>query len=281
MIKTISYWSMPGGLENTLPIDSALQQAKAAGFQGLELAIGPEGVIHTGLTEADCKPIRAQIQASGLVVQTLASGMSWGFNPVSNDPAVRAKAFELNAQALRIAGWLGLEAVLFVPGVVTSPISPSEKVRYDHAIERAEEVIGRLAKVAEEVGVDLCIENVWNGLFYSPLEFAAFVEKIASPRVGIYFDCGNVLGYHQYPPHWIELLGKHIKRVHIKDYKLGFDWNGTFSFCKLLEGDVPWAETVAALRAIGYQKTVVAEMLPPSEGLLEQTSAAMDKIFAL
>jgi hexulose-6-phosphate isomerase len=211
-------------------------------------------------------------------METLASGMTWGCNPVSNDPAVRKQAVELNARALQRAAWLGCEALLFVPGVVTSPIAPDEKVRYDHALERCREAVTELLKTAEQVGVDLCLENVWNGMFYSPVELAAFVDSFDSERLGVYFDVGNVLGYHQYPPHWIELLGSRIKRVHIKDFKHEFDWNGKYSFCPLGEGDVPWEASIEALRKVGYDKTIVAEMLPYSPGHLAHTSAAMDRI---
>lgn len=280
MIKAISYWSMPDGLANTCPIDDALSRAKAAGFAGLELAIGEQGALTTAASQADCEAIRKQIDASGVTVQTLASGMSWGANPTSDDPAVRRKAIDLHAAALQRAAWLGCDAMLFVPGIVTSPIAPDQVIRYDVAVERAREAVRALLEVAERVGVDLCIENVWNGLFYSPLEFAAFIDGFGSDRLGVYFDCGNVLGYHQYPPHWIEMLGKRIKRIHVKGFKDEFGFDGRYSFCPLGEGDVPWPETIKALRAIGYDGTVVAEMLPYHEGLLEHTSRALDTILA-
>jgi len=276
VIKCISYWSLRDGLTNTHPIGAALEDARSAGFEGLELAIGPEGVLTTGTSQGDCGGIRKEIDRSGLVVETLASGMTWGCNPVSNDPAVRERALELNAAALQRAAWLGCQAYLFVPGVVKSPISP-DLVRYDLALERAREAVSRLLETAEKVGVDLCVENVWNGMFYSPLELAGFVDSFGSGRLGIYFDVGNVLGYHQHPPHWIEVLGTRIRRVHIKDFKESV---GTLEgFCDLLDGDVPWEETVKALRTLGYEKTVVAEMIPWREGLLPATRKAMEKIF--
>src|SRR5208282_3217735 len=121
--------------------------------------------------------------------------------------------------------------------------------------------------------------NVWNGMFYSPLEFRDFVGSLHSPAVGVYFDVGNVLGYHQHPPHWIEILGPLIQRVHFKDFQKSV---GTLAgFCDLGEGDVPWAQTIKALRGIGYDRTVVAEMIPWNPGLLERTSGAMDRILAL
>ncbi len=280
MIKAISYWSMKDGLANTHPIDDALSQAKAHGFEGLELAIGTEGVLHIETTQAGCEAIRGQIDASGLAVQTLASGMSWAFNPVSDDPDVRARAVAAHDAALQRAAWLGCDALLFVPGVVNSPISPDEHIRYDHAVERAHDAVAQLLETAERVGVDLCIENVWNGLFYSPLELAAFIDGFNSDRLGVYFDVGNCLGYQQYPPHWIELLGSRIKRIHIKGFKDEFGFEGRYAFCGLLEGDVPWTQTMAALRGIGYDKTVVAEMMPWSEHLLAQVSSDMDQILA-
>ncbi len=279
MIKGISYWSMKDGLANTHPVDDALNETKKAGFDALELCIGPEGAVHVGLTEDECGAIRKQVDAAGVVVQTLASGMSWGFNPVSNDAAVREKAIELHEAALQRAAWLGCDAMLFVPGTVNSPISPDEHVRYDEAMERAKVAVGRLLKTAERVGVDLCVENVWNGFMYSPLEFKDFVDSFGHERLGVYFDCGNLMGYQQWPPHWIELLGERIKRVHVKGFKEAFGFEGTYAFCDLGAGDVPWKETAAALKAIGYDKTVIAEMMPWREDLLAVTSKAMNTIF--
>lgn len=279
MIKCISYWAMPDGLANTHPIDDAIHRAKTAGFAGIELCIGPDkGALTTQTSQARCAEIRDSLNKADQHCSTLASGISWAFNPTSNDPQIRQQAIRLHADALQRAAWLGCSAMLFVPGIVNSPISPDEHIRYDVAVERAREAVLRLLDTAEQVGVDLCIENVWNGLFYSPLEMRDFIDSLNSDRLGIYFDCGNVLGYQQQPDHWIELLGKRIKRVHIKGYRETFGFEGSYAFCGLLEGDVPWPATMAALREVGYDQTIVAEMMPYHEGLLEQVSVDMDQI---
>jgi hexulose-6-phosphate isomerase len=277
LLKCISYWSFESGLSGAHPIEAALAEAGAAGFDGLELCIGTEGVLHVGSTRDECERIRQQIDRSGLVVETLASGMSWGCNPTSDDPAERARAVELHAAALRCAAWLGCRALLFVPGIVTSPIAPGQCIRYDDAVVRVRDAVGQLLEVAQRVGVDLCLENVWNGLFYSPLEWIDFIDSFTSERLGIYFDAGNVVGYQQHPPHWIELLGHRIRRVHVKDFSHSFGWQGRYEFCRLGRGDVPLAESIEVLAAIGYDRTVVAEMLPWSEGLIEDTSRVMDR----
>jgi len=273
----ISYWSVEGGLANTRPVDEAMKEAKAAGFDGIELAIGTEGVLHTQTDQATCESYRKLAEKHGLALETVAAGLSWGCSPTDNDAATREKSIRLHADALQRAAWLGAKAMLMVPGAVAIPWEPKYgPVKYDDADRWAREAAKKLAPVAEKVGVDLCLENVWNGMFYSPLEFADFVDSTGSPRVGAYFDVGNVLGYHQHPPHWIEILGKRIRRVHIKDFKKSV---GTLAgFCDLLAGDVPWKQTMAALKAIGYDRTIVAEMMPPDPTLLQRTKAAMDKI---
>jgi hexulose-6-phosphate isomerase len=268
---------MPGGLEGTCGIEDAAARAKAAGFEGLELCVAEEGVLTPSTDQATCEEYRRIVADQGLALETLASGMSWAYSPTDPDPAVRRKSIELHQGALQRAAWLGCSAMLFVPGAVKIPWDPGfGPVSYEQAVERAREAINALLPVAEAAGVDLCIENVWNGLFYSPLEFAAFIDSFDHPRLGIYFDVGNVLGYQQHPPHWITLLGDRIRRVHIKDFKCAV---GTLDgFCDLLEGDVPFPEVMTALRAIGYDRTIVAEMMPPDDTLLERTSRAMDII---
>ncbi len=280
MIKAVSYWGTKDGMAGTEPIARALEAAKAAGFAGLELCLGTDGVLTTKTTQADCQAIRAAINQAGMVVETLACGISWGVNPASDDPAVRAQAVALHAAALERAGWLGCQAMLMVPGVAKCPFVPGV-VRYDVAVQRVRAAVQELLPVAERAGVDLCLENVWNGLFLSPLEFRDFIESFGSTRVGVYFDVGNGLGYHQHPPHWIELLGRHIKRVHVKDFLENFGWLGSYAFCDLGAGQVPWPETVAALRKVGYNATLVAELLPWDATRLERTSAALDKIMKM
>ena len=278
MIKGISYLSFENGLSNNESIDSALIQTQSNGFEALELSVSNEGVINTNLSESECGAIRQKINDSGVFVDSIATGMSWGISPTSDDAEVRKNSIKLHQDAIRVASYLDCKALLFVPGVVKSPISP-EIVRYDRALDRLREAINQMLPIAEELDVDLCMENVWNGFFYSPIELRDFVDSFESDKLGVYLDIGNLIGYQQYPPHWIELLNSRIKRVQIKDFQENFDWTGSFSFCDLGAGDVPWKETVSALKSIQYKSTIIAEMLPWDETILSRTSVAMDQIF--
>ena len=278
MIKGISYLSFENGLSNNESIESALSQTKMHGFEALELSVSSEGVISTNSSKAECEMIRRRIDDSGVFVDSIATGMSWGVSPTSDDESIRKKSISLHQDALKVASYLDCKALLFVPGVVKSPISP-EIVRYDRALDRLREAINQMLPIAEDLNVDLCMENVWNGFFYSPIELRDFVDSFDSDRLGVYLDIGNLIGYQQHPPHWVELLNSRIKRVQIKDFQENFDWTGSFSFCDIGAGDVPWKETIEALRTIEYKSTIIAEMLPWDETILSRTSAAMDQLF--
>jgi len=278
LIKGISYLSFEHGLSNNESIESALSQTKTNGFDALELSVSSEGVINTNSSKAECEIIRKKIDDSGIFVDSIATGISWGVSPTSDDKSIRENSISLHQDALKVASYLNCKALLFVPGVVKSPISP-DIVRYDRALDRLREAINQMLPIAEDLNVDLCMENVWNGFFYSPIELRDFVDSFDSDRLGVYLDIGNLIGYQQYPPHWVELLNSRIKRVQIKDFQENFDWTGSFSFCDIGAGDVPWSETIEALNSIQYKSTIIAEMLPWDETILSRTSVAMDQIF--
>ena len=204
MIKGISYLSFENGLANTESIESALAQTKKFGFDALELGISTEGILTTNTSKAECLKIRQTIDDSGVFVDSMGTGISWGISPTSNDEATRKKSIKLHEDALKVAGNLGCKALLIVPGVVKSPIS-SDIVRYDRALDRLRDALNHLLPIAEDLDVDLCMENVWNGFFYSPIELRDFVDSFTSDKLGVYLDIGNLIGYQQYPPHWIEL----------------------------------------------------------------------------
>lgn len=277
MQRGISYWSFRNGLKHTHPLADAFTEARQAGFEALELCIAETGVLNVATTEKECTAIRKAADASGLVVDSVASGLSWSCSPTHPDPAIRRRAVALQKASLQRCAWLGCRSLLFVPGAVRIPWDPSyPAVPYDQAVVHAGQCIRALLKTAEKYRVEICVENVWNGLFYSPLEFRAFIDLFDSPLVRAYFDIGNVLGYHQDPADWIRLLGPRIARVHVKDFKREV---GTLAgFCDLGKGDVPWPAVAAALRKTGYRRTLIAEMMPWKPGLLKRTAAALKRL---
>jgi L-ribulose-5-phosphate 3-epimerase len=274
---SMSYWMFEGGLEGQKPVVQAMQEAKDMGYEAIELCISSQGVLTEKTTQAECEAIRKKADEIGIELVGVASGESWTSSPSASDPNVRTTIIKFTQKALRITRWLGVDAYLFIPGSVDIFFLPDgEVVPYDICYDRAKEAITQILPVAEEVGVHLALENVWNKFLLSPLEFRDFIDSFDSKWVGAYFDVGNVM-QTGYPDQWIRLLGNRIKRVHIKDFKLSI---GTAEgFVDLTEGDVDFKAIKTALSEIGYEGYVTAEMIPHAPGRPEKTVKAMTQLF--
>jgi hexulose-6-phosphate isomerase len=135
--------------------------------------------------------------------------------------------------------------------------------------------------VAEELRMNINVEEVWNNFLLSPMEMAAFVDSFKSPRVHSYFDVGNVVTF-AWPEDWIRTLGKRIRKIHLKDYKGGpglFGGNKG-SFVNLREGSINWPEVRKALGEVGYEGFMTTELGGGDEAYLRDVSARVDKIIA-
>jgi hexulose-6-phosphate isomerase len=145
--------------------------------------------------------------------------------------------------------------VLLVPAVVNKEVS------YDDAYTRSQAEIRKAVPLAEELGVRIAIENVWNQFLLSPLEAARYVDEFNSPAVGWHFDVGNIINYG-WPEQWVRILGKRIQKLHIKEFsrkrrdKEGL-WKG-FDV-PLLEGDDDWPAVMKALDEVGYAGWAMTE----------------------
>ena len=275
MKKSISYWSFSG--KNVF---QAMQTAKDAGFDGIELTLDAEGDVTMQTTAAQLAEIRSAAQELGLALPSVASSLFWAYSFTSDDPDEREQAHQAAVCEIQTAKALGADTVLVVPGSVSVEFVPERPVvAYDVCWERALQEMKRLAPIAEDAGINIGIENVWNRFLLSPLEMRQFLDEIGSERVGAYFDVGNVV-YSGYPEQWIRILGKRIKKVHLKDFRR--NPGGLNSFVDLLSGDVDWPAVMQAFADIGYDDWVTGEMIPPythaSDQIIYNTSASIGRI---
>ena len=275
MKKGINIWSFPQGT-----VRESLELAKKAGFEGVELALNGEGELSLNSTEQELAGIKRMADDLGLALYSLSCGLCWDYRLSDDDPTIRQKAKDMIKKQLETAKILGADTALVIPGVVNVEFSmPEKKVAYDVVYDRAIEGLNVLKGFAEQLQVNIGLENVWNKFLLSPMEMRDFIDKIGSPFVGSYLDIGNTL-YCGYPEDWVRILGSRIKKIHFKDYRM--QAGGLHGFVDLLAGDVNYPEVVAALNEIGYDGWVSAEMIPNyrhyTETIIYNTSNAMDRI---
>ncbi len=282
MKKAVSIWSFYGAWS----LEDKFHLARDAGFAGFEIDLSEAGPVALASTPAEISSVRKLADRAGVELSGLATGLYWGANPASGDPAVRASARNILERQIALAGMLGVDAILVVPGSVGVDFIPGcEVVPYDAAWERATAFLRAALPAAEKARVRLCVENVWNKFLLSPIEMRRFVGQFESEWVGSYFDVGNSLAVG-YPEHWIPILGSTIRRVHLKDYRRAV--GAIDGFVDLLSGDVNWPGVMGALRSVGYDGWLTAEMIPPvpfykycPEVLIHNTSRAMDALLGL
>lgn len=275
MKKGINIWSFPAGT-----IKDSLTLAKNAGFEGVELALNPEGELSMSSPTSEIVEIKKTADDIGLSLYSLSSGLCWDYRLSDDEPNMREKAKDMIKKQLEFASILGADTILVVPGAVNVSFShPEKKVAYDVVYERSLEGLSALEPVARSLGVSIALENVWNKFLLSPMEMRAFIDELNSEYIGSYLDIGNTL-YCSYPEDWVRILGKRIKKIHFKDYRL--EAGGLHGFVDLLAGDVDYPEVMRALAEIGYDDWVSAEMIPNykhhTEAIIYNTSFAMDKI---
>ncbi|MCM8819082.1 MAG: sugar phosphate isomerase/epimerase, partial [Candidatus Omnitrophica bacterium] len=236
------------------------------------------GILNLNSTESEVKKVAEKVRKSGLEVASLLVGQFWKYPLTSSNSEIRKNGEELLEKGIKISNWIGTDALLVVPGIVAPLSGDGEIVMYDLAYQRAQESIKKYVELAEKLNVCICVENVWNKFLLSPLEMKRFVEEINSDYVKVYFDVGNILTIG-FPEMWIRILGKLIKRIHLKDFKVAI--GNIYGFCDLLEGDVNWPEVIKALKEIGYDSFLTAEVGPyrhHPETKIYNTSLAIDKI---
>lgn len=256
--------------EKPLSVLARFQLLKEAGFDGVEC-----------MTPMDQAEVLAARDATGLEIPSLVVATHWT-HPLSHpSPDTRKVTLDALMQGLRDAKAYGAKSVLLVPAVVNKTVS------YADAYERSIVEIKKAVPLAEELGVAIAIENVWNQFLLSPLEAAAYVDTFKSPMVRWHFDVGNVVNYG-FPEQWIRTLGSRIVQVHVKEYsrKLRDERGPRAGFqVDLHEGDSDWPAVMPALDDIGYTGWIIVEQ---GNRKPDQTDAAwlslqvqgMDRIIA-
>ena len=263
------------GIKKAVKIGMVGVDASLQGKLALLREIGFDGVELDSPSELDPDEVLAAVEATGIVIPGVVDSVHWS-KPLSDpDPAVRAEGRAGLETALRDCARYGGTTALLVPAVVNAGVS------YDQAWERSTAEIAEVLPLAEELGVKIAIENVWNSFLLSPLEAARYVDQFESDAIGWHFDVGNIVNYG-WPEQWIRILGPRVLKLDIKEYsrKKRNDeglWKG-FQV-EIGEGDCDWPAVREALQEIGYTDGwATAEVGGGDEARLRDIKRRMDAV---
>ncbi len=239
---------------------------KQAGFDGVEPMGGMER-----------EEVLAAFKETGLQAASVCDHIHWEKPLSAPDEATRKVGLDGLLLSLRDAQAYGAGSVLLVPGIARNGVS------YQQCWDRSIVEIKKAIPVAVELGVKISIENVGNDFITTPEQALAYLEAINSPSVGWHFDIGNVGRKYGPAERWIQVLGKHINRIHVKDFTSKPAAPGKKSERpKLLDGETNWPAVMSALDQGGYHGWGISEQ--PNSQAADVASARdlaqrMDKIF--
>jgi L-ribulose-5-phosphate 3-epimerase len=245
-------------------------------FQLLK-SLGYDGVEMDAPSKVDRDEVVAARDSTGLTIPGVVDSVHWRQTLSDPDPAVRERGLEGLRTALHDAKHYGATTVLLVPAVVNKDVS------YADAYTRSQAEIRKALPLAEELGIKIAIENVWNQFLLSPLETARYIDEFESPHIGVHFDVGNVVNYG-WPEQWIRILGPRVLKLDIKEYsRAKRDKEGPYSGfrVKIGDGDCDWPAVRKALADIGYSGWATAEVSGGDRERLADIAARMDKALGI
>ena len=252
-------------IDEEMSVVEKFRLLKDLGFDGVEIR-SPNDLTEQEVLDA--------MEKTGLPVHGLVAGWK---NLGDPDPKERAASVSAIETALREAEVYGCSAVLDVPERV------EEGIQYDKAFNHSQRELRKLTPIAEETGVQIAIENVWNNFLLSPMEYARYIDELDTPWIGAYFDVGNVVRYG-WPEQWIRILGDRIIKLDIKEYSREMANNqgpGAGFDAKLGDGSVDWAAVRQACADIGYSGWGTAEVSGGNRDRLADIADRMDEILAI
>lgn len=184
---------------------------------------------------------------------------------LSADAERRKHRLNFLCRAVDMAASLDAEAVSFWSGTATEPASG------EMLMDRLVEGCRQLCEYAERRQVRLAFEPE-PGMFVDTMaRWEELHQQVAHPRFGLTIDVGHMHCLRETP------VGPHLRRwrdwlwnVHIEDMRRGVHDHLMFG-----EGDLDFAEVMAALAEIGYSGGVHVELSRHSHDALETARRAL------
>lgn len=234
------------GLPNALAAE-----AKALGYDGIELLPGPPGTTGVAEIEQALKRFEVALTAvnSGRIV---AQGLTL-LHPV---PAVRARALARFKDLLDLAGQFGVPVTL---AGAKGSLPDGAPVETWEAM--AEEIFASLARFGAAVGSTLLLaptDDADSNFICSVAEAVAWIRRIDHPGFGLMLDTHQL---HRKEPSVVESIRGAAGLVqHLHLYDPGRIPPGTGQ-----KPGMDWAAILAALRDIGYDGAASVSLAPTGD----------------
>lgn len=204
------------------------------------------------MSDGELQRLKNVCEALGMTI-TSNIGPAKEYDLSSTDPAVRAAGVKYLTDILRAMDKIDSRSLV---GAMYS-YWPCTDFCYEDkagAWERSVEGMKEVAKVAEELNIECCLEvlNRFETYIMTDCEEAIeYCRRVGSRNVNILLDTFHMNIEEDNLPDTIRRAGNMLGHLHVGE--------GNRKLPGMSKGSMPWAEMGQALRDIGYDKGVVAE----------------------
>lgn len=267
--------SMP----NSLTFKEKLLCAKECGFDFLEVSIDEtdEKLSRLDMDKEDRLSLVNNMYEAGIYIRTMCLSGHRKYSLGSKDKKVRDKSLDIMQKAINLADDLGIRIIQLA----------GYDVYYEDSTEQSkmlfEENLRKCVEMASEKGIILAFETMETEFMNTIEKAMYYVNKIDSPYLQVYPDCGNVTNacvmYNSNVLDDFELGIGHIAAVHLKE-----TLPGKFREIPFGSGHVDFKSVIKKSIDLGVRKFVAEFWYCGEEnwkGTIKDARTFMDKNFQI
>jgi 5-keto-L-gluconate epimerase len=223
----------------------SIRKAAQIGYDAVELHVADPAEVSVG-------EIRAACDTTGMAMSSIGTGLAWvrdGLGLTGRDADARSRATTRLQNFIRLSAEFGSVVIVgLMKGLVKESANRTE---YEG---RLTEALDACLPVAQESGVTLVLEamNRYESDMLNTIEECVHsIEQFGSAHLKLHIDTYHMNIEEDRIGRNIIAAGKHIGHVHIADSNRGYPGTGHYDF----------AETISALKAVGYEGALAVECL--------------------
>lgn len=204
-------------------LENVAEQGFTCGHLALKKVITEYSVENSALTPGFAMYLKNLFNKNNVDIAVLGCYL----NLANPDKEQLKKITDTYLANIRFASILGAGVVGTETGAPNTTYTTCPECRSDEALETFITNLRPVVEYAEKMGVIMAIEPVLKHIVYNPKRARKVLDEINSPNLQIILDPVNLLGMENYEKRdevieeAIELLGKDVAVVHIKDFVVG------------------------------------------------------------
>jgi len=183
----------------------------------------------------------------------------WRYPPLDNSEELRKTRFVEMSKAIKATALLGCENIV-IHGLM--PFTTHD-VGFEEETEKINlDFFQKLAKIAEEQGVYICLENMpmLKYTLNTPKRILDFIKRVDSKNLKVCLDTGHCNVFDSSPAKAVRMIGKDLlKALHIHDNDGKSD-----KHLNPFHGTIDWLDFSSALKEIGYDGVMCLETSIPN-----------------